>query len=345
MAVVKANCYGHDIEICVPELLAEGVDLFGVASVEEGHRLRALGVEARIAVLSYPLPAQYAEFAELDLEPLVSTRQTVDDLAAIAAAAGRVLRIHLFVDTGMGRNGAPPEQALDILHAIAAHPSLRIQGFASHFATSDEIDGAFVGRQLAIFDGALRCALDAGFTFPEIHIANSGGSLNFPQSHYTLVRPGLALYGYHPTAELQHGSGLEPVMTLRTVIGGLKRMPGGVPISYGRRYHTRSETTIATIPIGYGDGLPRALTNRLDVLVGGRRHPVVGTICMDEVMVDLGDTPGVAGGDEVIVIGRSGQTAIDAWELAANASTIPYEICAQITARVPRVADEPAPAS
>jgi alanine racemase len=209
-------------------------------------------------------------------------------------------------------------------------------GLSSHFATSDEPEDSFTAGQMATFEAVLRAALDAGFTFRDIHIANSGGILNFPASHHNMVRPGLALYGYHPTPDRQKSSGLVPVMSLRTVIGNITRMPAGVSISYGRRYFTSADTFIATLPIGYADGLMRILTNKVSVLIGGRRYPVVGTICMDEVMVDLGNDPPVRVGDEAFLIGNSGGLAIDAWELAAQAGTIPYEICTNVSRRVPR---------
>lgn len=345
MAVVKANCYGHDANLCVPELRRLGIDIFATASVEEARRLRSIGVDERIVVLGPPLEGQYDDFAEHGIEALISNRRMAEALAATADRHGRRLAVHLFVDTGMGRNGAAVAEVLETLQMASDLPSLEVVGFSSHFATSDELDSPFVREQLRIFDGALRSALDAGHGFRDIHIANSGGILNVPDSHYTLVRPGLSLYGYHPTLSLQKESGLRPVMSWRTVIANMTRMPKGVSISYGRRYYTSEETTIATLPVGYADGLMRILTNRLGVLVGGRRFPVVGTICMDEVMVDLGDAEGISVGDEVLLIGESGGLGIDAWEMAEAAGTIPYEICTNVSARVPRIAHESASAS
>jgi alanine racemase len=336
MAITKADCYGHGSAICIPELVECGVDLFGVATVEEGIALRELGVKHRVVVLPPPLEGQYELFIRHNLEAAISNPRIAAELADRAAAAGARLTVHMFVDTGMGRNGAPPGDAIETLRYTAGLGSLEVAGFSSHFATSDELANSFTSLQMETFDGVLREALAAGFSFDDIHIANSGGILNFPASHHTVVRPGLALYGYHPTAELQESSGLIPVMSLRTVIANITRMPAGASISYGRRYFTGGDTFIATLPIGYADGLMRILTNRLDVLVGGRRYPVVGTICMDEVMVDLGSDTPVRVGDEAFLIGASGPLGIDAWELAANAGTIPYEICTNVSKRVPR---------
>lgn len=337
MAVVKANCYGHEISICVPEILACGVDTLAVATIEEAARIRALGVRSRIVVLAPALEGQYPEFAACDAEAFVSNSRTAEHLAAAAASAGRTIGVHLFVDTGMRRDGISPNDALGTLRRCAELPQLEIVGFCSHLATSEEPDRSFALEQLAIFDTALREALQAGFSFRDIHLGNSGGIFNLPEGHYTVVRPGLSLYGYHPTAELHAESGLLPVLSLRTVVGTVSRVEAGMPVSYGRRYHTATATSIATLRIGYGDGLMRRLTNRLEVLIGGRRYPVVGTICMDEVMVDLGDASDVYPGDEAVLIGRSGDQSIDAWEMAGRAETIPYEICTNISARVPRV--------
>jgi len=336
MAAVKADCYGHGLEICLPTLVEAGVEMFGVATVEEGAQLRRLGARNRIIVLSPPVEGQMGEFAMFDLEAMISNRRMAEHLSR-ATQPGRTVAVHTFVDTGMGRDGARPEDVLELLRVLDGLDNLAIRGLASHFATSDEIDNSFASEQLSLFERLRQETTGAGFSFEDVHIANSGGVFNLPDSHYTLVRPGLAVYGYHPTAERQRGSGLEPVMTLRTEIANITRMPAGHPISYGRRYYTTAETSIATIPIGYGDGLMRSLTNRAGVLVGGRRFPLVGTICMDEVMIDLGSDHGVSVGDEAILIGRSGDERIDAWELAGAIGTIPYEISTNISARVARV--------
>jgi alanine racemase len=337
MAIVKANCYGHYGHICIPAMLAEGIDFFGVATIEEASALRALGVECRIAVLPPPLEGQYGLYPGVGAEATISNIRMAEELHAAASAAGTRLRVHLHLDTGMGRNGVDPAGTLDLLERITSLPGLDLVGFASHLATSDEPGDLFAHRQIEIFDATLRRALDAGYTFEDIHLANSGGVFNFPGSHYNLVRPGLALYGHHPTASLQADSGLRAALRLRTAIGNITRMPAGSSISYSRRYSTSAETLIATLPIGYADGLMRALTNRLDVLIGGRRYPVVGTICMDEVMVDLGRTSDINVGDEAVLIGSSGEERIEGWEMAQRAGTIPYEICTNLSSRVPRV--------
>ncbi len=338
MGIAKADCYGHDATICIPAMLAEGIDLFGVATAQEAIELTRLTNGRPVVVLPPPLDAEYQLFARHDLETVLSTPEMARNMDAAARAEGRIVRAHLFVDTGMGRNGAAPGDAVELARAIGELKGLELVGIASHFATSDDPEDGFTNEQLARFEGVLRAAHDAGFSFRDIHIANSGGVLNFSRSHFTLVRPGLALYGFHPTPDRQSTSDLSPVLELRTVVANVTRMPAGVSISYSRRYYTPAATSIATLPIGYADGLMRILTNRMSVVIGGRRYPVVGTICMDEIMVDLGPNPEVLIGDEAIVIGERGTERIDGWELALRAETIPYEICTNISKRVPRVA-------
>ncbi len=337
MAVVKADCYGHGAEICVPELQRAGVEHFAVAAISEAEALRAIGVEDRIALLRAPLARHYHDIVRLDLEPLVFTVAAIEGIAAAADAAGRRIRVHVFLDTGMSRNGADPADAPALARAVAARDSLVLQGIASHFATSEEADGTFARTQLAAFDAALGRVSEAGFAIEDVHIANSGGVLLHPDSHHTMVRPGLALYGYHPNARMQPDSALRPVMSLSSVIGAARRVGAGTPVSYGSRYHTRTDTTVATVPIGYADGLMRTLSGSLDVLVGGRRVAVAGTICMDEIVLDMGEMS-AGEGTAVTLIGRDGSEAIDAWELASRAGTIPYEVLTSISARVPRVA-------
>lgn len=340
MGVVKANCYGHGVEICVPVLEAEGIDIFGVATISEAEQLRRNGVASRIVLLTTPCEAEAESIVALDLEPFISDVESATWLAAAARRHARELRVHLYVDTGMTRNGCDPGDAGRIVAAMSEEESLVIQGIASHFATSEEDDHTYAVRQHSIFDGLLRELKDAGRTFEDVHIANSGGIFNHRASHHTLVRPGLSLYGYHPHPDLQASSGLAPVMSIRSIISSVRSIAKGSSISYGRRYTTSRDTRIATLPIGYGDGYPRLLTNRTSVLIGGVRYPVVGTICMDEIMVDLGPESRAVVGDEVILLGADGDERIDAWELASTIGTIPYEITTGIAHRVPRVRDE-----
>ncbi|MGE3799975.1 MAG: alanine racemase [Candidatus Kapaibacterium sp.] len=341
MGVVKANCYGHEASICLPILCDAGVDIFGVATIGEAEILRQLGLSRRIVLLTTPFYSERSAFVTLDIEPLISDIETAQWLSATAEAAGKVLRAHIYIDTGMTRNGAKPEDAAQLTEKVALLPGLHIQGLSSHFATSESLDRSFALRQIATFDQVYRELCGTGWTFEDVHIANSGGILNFPEAHYTLVRPGLSLYGYHPLEELQTTSGLEPVMSVKTAISSLSKVPAKTSISYGRRYFTERDSIIATLPIGYGDGIMRLLTGKLDVLIAGQSFPVVGTICMDEVMVNLGSNDsGIQVGEEVTLIGRSGDKQITAWDIASSIGTIPYEITTAMANRLPRVIAE-----
>jgi alanine racemase len=341
MAVVKANCYGHGVEHCVPTMRQEGVDLFGVATVEEGARLRGFGLDERIVVLPPPLVGQYHFYPQYDLEALVSDVHSAEAISASASASGTTVRVHLHVDTGMTRNGVAPGAALELARAVSALPALELVGVASHFATSDEADLTYALLQRERFDGVVGALLDAGIALPDVHLSNSGGVLCVPDAEYSMVRPGLALYGYHPDRERQRASGLRPVLSLHTAIGGIASIDAGVPVSYGRSWTSSRATTIATLPIGYADGLMRTLSNRFDVLIDGVRYPAVGRISMDETMIDVGRASSLRPGAPVVLIGRSGDLTTDAWDLAATAGTIPYEICTSISSRVPRVTWEP----
>ena len=340
MGIVKANCYGHESELCLPILRDAGIDIFGIATVSEARRLRLLGITERILMLTTPLYMEREAFPELNIEPLISDRKTATWLSAVAEASGVILQTHIYLDTGMTRNGAPPHEALELTRYVSKLPGLSLKGFASHFATSEAVDQTFARHQLYLFNGVYCELRDAGFHFDDVHIANSGGILNFSDSHYTLVRPGIILYGYHPLQEQQNGSGFSPVMSLYSVVSSVRQVSASTAVSYGARYHTAQKTHIATLPIGYGDGLSRGLTGKLEVYIDGGRYPVVGTICMDEVMVDLGPTTTIAAGDEVCLIGTSNIKQNSAWDIAAKVETIPYEITTMISGRVPRRATE-----
>ena len=338
LGVVKADCYGHGVPLCLPTMIDAGIEIFGVATVNEAQDLRDLGFAGRILLLTTPFELERLDIARLDLETLVSDATTALWLSATAGATGRTLRIHLYADTGMTRNGVAPEEAPDLAAYVGRLDGLHMQGIASHLATSEEPDSSFARLQIDRFD-AMVCRLgETGHAFEDVHIANSGGILNFPESHYTMVRPGISLYGYHPNPDMQSGSGLEPVLSLRTVLSSIRSVPADTPISYGCRYRTAEPTLIATLPIGYGDGLLRGLGGKMEVLIGGERFAVAGTICMDEIMVDLGPRAQASVGEEAIIIGRSGGEEITAWDLAVPIGSIPYEITTSLAPRVPRVA-------
>lgn len=336
MAIVKANAYGHGMAECARIFREEGVDFLGVAFADEAAELRAAGDAGRIVVLTPPLPEEAGLFCEHELDVVACSLSAMEAFSRAAIQAGITLRAHLYIDTGMRRDGIEPEEAVAFMQSCAALPGLTFVGVCTHFATSDEADRTFALRQLALFNTALHDLEKAGFRFPLVHAANSGAVVNLPEAHFTLVRPGLTLYGYDPSQDAAEPPALRPVMTLRTRINSVRRVPPDTSVSYGRRYFTREDTWIATIPIGYGDGFMRLLSGKASCLIRGREFPVVGTICMDQCMVDTGDLA-VEPGEEVVLIGRQQAAQLSAGELARRLGTIPYEVLTAISARVPRV--------
>ena len=340
LAVIKSNAYGHGI-IEVGRYLEQSglVDMLAVAIPEEGLRLRAHGVTLPILILGVTDPDHIPAVVANDLTPAVFTPEQVHALERCARAAGKDAHAHLKLDTGMRRIGILDNEMLDsVLDAFVECPHVQMTGAFTHFAKS-ESDPAFTMLQAQRFDAFVERVRARGFS-PVVHAANSGATLDFPELQYDMVRFGIALYGYHPDARRTHKTGLTPVLSLITHISNLKTLPAGDGVSYGLRYTTSRLTRIATLPIGYGDGYKRCLTGKSDVLIGGVRCPQVGTICMDQMMVDVTEVPGVAVGDEAVLIGRQGNESIDADELADKADTISYEILLSISDRVPRVYEE-----
>ena len=331
MAVVKADAYGHGM-VAVGAALESGVDLFGVASVEEGVRLRMAGCRKPIMLLGAVTPDFFPWLLEHDLQAMVSNVDEARGLAAAATDGGKPVAVHLMLDTGMGRIGFVDDGQLGQLSGL---DGIEIVGVASHYPSADE-DAEYTRDQLARFLGRVR---QAGLSPRWLHIANSAGLLGFPSEATSLVRAGLMLYGSSPLAE--HQPSLRPAMTWKSRISLLRDLPPGQSISYGRTFFTEREpfTRVATVSVGYGDGYPRALSGRgAQVLVRGQRCPVLGRVTMDQIMVDvsgLGDV--VVAGDEVVLIGEQGRERILAGELAELAGTIAWEIFTGITARVSRV--------
>lgn len=339
--VLKANAYGHDAEIIAAHLVRLGCNRFCVADVEEAIALVDAGVRATFIVLSATLPQHCEALVAYDCEPVVCTLEMVEALAAAAKEAGKRLALHVKVDTGMGRLGIRPEDADWFLDRCRDFPTLRIRGLMSHFPRADEADKSYSLEQLARFKQIVE--ITKGYGIEVYHMANSAAIFNFPGSHLDAVRPGIALYGLQPSATMANPAAreLKPLLEWKTQITFLKEVPAGAGLSYGHAYQTKQPSLIATVPIGYGDGLPRALSNRLEVLVGGMRCPQVGRITMDMSLIDVTALRGrVALGDDVVIIGCQGTEEITADELAAKHGTINYEIVTAIAHRVPRIAVE-----
>jgi len=334
LAVVKADGYGHgDAEVARAALEA-GASRIGVALVEEGLRLRDRGIGAPILVLSELPRGSEKEALAAGLTPSVYTEEGLRGLVGAAAAVGGPVGVHLKVDTGMHRVGLWPPEAAPAFARRVVEAGLVLGGLWTHFAAAEE-DEEGTMRQLRELLEA-RDALEAvGISPACVHAANSAATILHPASHMDLVRPGAAVYGLDPGGGSGPRFGLRPALTWRSSVTMVKRLPAGERLSYGWRYALERTSTVATVPVGYGDGYQRALGNRAEVLIRGRRHRVAGTVTMDQILVDCGDHE-VEVGDQVVLIGAQGDERITAEELGAHVGTIGYEVVTAISERVPR---------
>ncbi len=338
MAVVKADAYGHGAVPVARAALAAGATWLGVAIPEEAAALRSAGIRSRILVLGPIAPEQAPVVVAHDLDQCVSDLSQATLLSRVAASGGGTLRLHLKVDTGMGRVGVPPREVRAAAERIAGLPALRLAGLMTHFAESDADDPTFTREQLARFDEAARTLQAAGLALPLLHAANSAALVRHPEARLDLVRPGILLYGCPPCATRRPGDpALVPALRLRTAISQIADLSAGSSVSYGRTFVAARDMRVATLPIGYADGLPRLVSGRGHALVRGRRVAIVGRVCMDMTMVDVTPVPEVCRGDEAVLIGRQGAEQITADEVADLAGTISYEILCRIGPRVPRV--------
>ena len=338
MAVVKADAYGHGAAPVARTALAAGATWLGVAVPEEGAVLREAGILSRILVLGPIAPEQAELVVEHGLDQCVSDLAQADALDRMARRRGRVVSLHLKVDTGMGRVGLPPREVRPAADHLARLSAIRLAGLMTHFADADADDPVFTQEQMTRFEAAAQAFREAGIAVPLRHAANSAALLLHPGSRLDLVRPGIMLYGCHPRGPRRPDDPvLHPALRLRTVITQVKDVPAGGSVSYGRTFTASRDVRIATIPIGYADGLPRLLSNRGQALVRGRRAPLVGRVCMDMTMVDVTALPEVRAGDEAVLIGCQGDEEITADEVAELAGTISYEILCRIGPRVPRI--------
>jgi alanine racemase len=337
LAVVKAQAYGHGALRVSRHLLELGVDMLGVALIEEGRELRASGIEAPVLVMGAVFPEQAEAIAELGLMPVVYDMAVARAVADAARRLKTKIAVHVKIDTGMGRIGISPPAAEEFIADLVSIDGIEVQGLMTHFADADLRDKRFAFEQMDRFESLLK-KLDArGISIPLRHAANSAAVLDYRQALFTMVRPGLMLYGYNPLEGERAGVDLRPVLSLVTRIAFLKKVPPGIPISYGRTFVTKRESKIATIPIGYADGYSRALSNRGEAIVRGIRVPVAGRVCMDMTMLDVTDVPAVSAGDEVVLIGSQGNERITADDIAVKTGTISYEVLCGISNRVPRV--------
>jgi alanine racemase len=338
---IKANAYGHGAEIVARHLIGLGYRTLSVAHTAEAIALIDLGVAATYVLLSASLPGQSAAIVAYGLEPCVCTTEMADALAREAEKAGRQVAVHLMVDTGMGRIGIHPGEVPSFLEHCRALPALRIRGIMSHFPCADQADKSLSRDEIVQFRRVAEAAAAAGIEVR--HMANSAAIFDLPDSHFDAVRPGIAIYGLRPSREIVNPRvhQLEPVLEWRTRITFLKEVGTGTGLSYGHTFHTMRPSLIATVPVGYGDGLSRNLSNNLELLVRGRRCPQVGRITMDQSLIDVTELRGqVEQGDEAVIIGRQGGEEVTADELAVKLGTINYEIVSGIARRVPRLVVE-----
>ncbi|MEU9791787.1 alanine racemase [Streptomyces sparsogenes] len=341
MAVVKSDGYGHGALPCARAAREAGASWLGTATPEEALALRAAGDTGRVLCWLWTPGGPWREAIEADVDVSLSGMWALREAVAAARACGRAARVHLKADTGLGRNGCPPEDWAELVaaaRAAEAEGTVRVAGLWSHFACADEPGHPSIAAQLEVFRALVAQAEEAGIR-PEVrHIANSPATLTLPESHFDLVRTGIAMYGISPSPELGHPAdfGLRPAMTLAASLASVKRVPGGHGVSYGHRYVTPGPTTLALVPVGYADGIPRHASGTGPVLVAGKWRTVAGTVAMDQFVVDLGGDS-AAPGDEAVLFGPGDRGEPTAEDWARAVGTIAYEIVTRIGTRVPRV--------
>ena len=336
MGIVKANAYGHGLVQVARHLQDNGVERLGVAFVEEGIALRRAGITAPILVLGGIFGPQVAHFLSHDLEITVSSIDKLRQVEAAAEAKGRRAAIHLKIDTGMERVGVHSYSCGPFIEAALAAQRCDIAGIYSHLACADDPGSPMTALQLERFGEACAHFERIGAPMPLRHLANSGGVLHFPHTWLDMVRPGILLYGVMPDPASLPAIAVRPALSLVSQVVYFKVVRAGHTVSYGATWTAPCDTRVVTVPIGYGDGYPRALSSNGDVLVRGQRRPLVGRVCMDQFMVDLGADGTAYNEDEVVLVGRQGGQAIRAEELAVRAGTIPYEILTGLNERIPR---------
>jgi len=345
MAVVKADGYGHGAVACARAAVQAGADWLGVAILEEGIELRENGVTGPILVMGGIFPGEAEDLIQHDLSTTLSTPALAERLSQQAEKQGKMVGVHLKVDTGMGRLGMSPENLTGFADQIRSLRNLRMEGIFTHLSSADEPDSKFTRLQLSRLNRAEESSKTEGVAPPLVHAANSAAILRFPGSHLDMVRPGIILYGALPSPDLKpmitalnaNGTSFRPVMSWKSRIIQVHNVPKGTPLSYNRRFTTERESRIATLPVGYGDGLNRALSNKMEVLIRGQCAPQVGVICMDLTLIDVTDIEGVQCEDEVVLIGTQGKETITVDTMAGQCETVSYEILCNVSKRVPRI--------
>jgi len=340
MGVVKANAYGHGLIAVSNLLVKEGIDALCVDNVEEGIELRKGGIFIPILILSSFWEEEVDLICNYQLTPTIFEKETAEILSRRALERGRKIKIHINVDTGMGRAGIPYKKAVEFIEEVNKFAGIEIEGIYTHFSSADEEDGKYSSLQISRFQEVVEKLKKRGIDPPLKHIANSAALLNIPSSFnfncFNAIRPGLLLYGYYPSPLVTRSISLKPSLCLKSRVIFVKRVPPGSFLSYNRTYVTTRSTFIAILPVGYGDGYPRSLSNRGEVLIRGKRFPLVGRVCMNQSLVDTGDIK-VKVEDEVVLWGTQGRGKISLEEVALKANTIPNELVTNLSQKVSRV--------
>jgi alanine racemase len=332
--VVKADAYGHGAIPVSRCLVDEGADFLAVAQYQEARELRDSGIEVPILIFGRLFPDELPEAIRSGFRISLFGAEDIHWIERVPG--GQAACVHVNVETGMGRVGVLLDREPDFFDHLKRSQRCVWEGLYSHFATSDEADKSYAREQLNRFNALMKRLKTTGALPPMVHMANSGAILDMPDSYFNACRSGIMLYGHYPSTETSRSIPLRQVMTLKTFVAHLRRLPGGHNVSYGRRWKTERETTIAVLPVGYADGVRRHLTGRLQVIIGGRPYPVVGTITMDQIMVDVGDDR-VALGDEVLIWGDTDKGCIQVLDVAEAMGSIPYEMTCGVSRRVQRV--------
>lgn len=335
MAVVKANAYGHGLAPIAQESVRSGASWLGMARSDEALELRRAGLNGPILLLGYTPPGQYAEVIANRVSLAVWNVEQIQAASAAAATIGEPARVHLKVDSGMSRLGIQAEDALELARAVSTASGIIFEGLFTHFAKADEVDPAPTDAQERRFEELLQALDAAGLRPPLVHAANSAAGLTRPGAGFNLVRAGIAIYGMHPSAECLLPPEFRPALAWKATLSQVKSLPAGRGVSYGHVYTTQGSERIGTVPVGYADGYRRVPGNW--ALVGGRRVPVIGQVCMDQIMLQLDSVPQARAGDEVVLIGAQGEEQITAEEVARRWGTINYEVTCGIAARVNRL--------
>lgn len=341
LAVIKTDGYGHG-GVPIAKMLEQLDFMFGYAAAtyEEAHVLREAGVKKPILILGYTFPYCYEELIREEIRPAVYRRDTVEELVAAAAKVGQKAKVHIKVDTGMGRIGiTPDEEGLEFVRFLMGHPELEVEGIFTHFAKSDEEDKTSAYHQLALFQNFIdRIQTELGLTIPVKHCSNSAAILEMPQANMDMVRAGITTYGLYPSEEVRKDIvPLRAAMSLYSHIVYCKTIHAGQSVSYGGLFTAQKDTRVATIPVGYGDGYPRSLSGKGYVLIRGKKAPILGRVCMDQFMVDVSEIPGVMEGDKVTLLGVDGTERITAEELGELSGRFNYEFVCDLGKRIPRV--------